>query len=149
MNQTTSGCGNCYYYFNGQCTIVGKCPRDGVDTVTTNHTISINEAYNQSVGINECGSNLPDDIINNLPDGIINILPDDIIGTPNFAKPNNGFRINYDVQVGVFYCAICGTDIPWFEGQNPNKVRVCNECKQAIAWAKEKMKEKEDGRIST
>lgn len=71
----------------------------------------------------------------------------DIVNTPNFTKPDEPNRIrggiNYDVQVGVFYCAICGDDIPWFEGQNPKKVRVCDECKQAIAWAKEKMKEKE------
>lgn len=77
----------------------------------------------------------------------------DIVNMPNFTKPDEPHKIrsgiNYDVQIGVFYCAICGEDIPWFEGQNPNKARVCNECKQAIAWAKEKMKEKEDGRIST
>ena len=72
----------------------------------------------------------------------------DIVNTLNFTKPDEPHRIregiNYDVQVGVFYCAICGDDIPWFEGQNPNKTRVCNECKRAIAWAKEKMKEKDD-----
>jgi hypothetical protein len=107
------------------------------DTITLNHTIGINEAYNHTIGINECGSNLPDDIVNN--------LPDDIITISDFTKPYESHRvrsdIKYNVQVGVFYCAICGNDIPWFEGQNPNKVRVCDECKQAIAWAKEKMKE--------
>ena len=137
MNQTTSGCGNCYYYFNGQCTKADKCMGSG-HSVTLNHTIGINEAYNPNIGIAECTPNLPDDIVS--------YLPDDIIITPNFTKPNelNRSRINYDVMVGVFYCPICGNEIPWFEGQNPEKVRVCDECKQAIAWAKEKMKEKEE-----
>lgn len=142
MNRTTSGCGNCYYYFNGQCTKVDKCMGSGYSE-TSNHTIGINEVYNHTIGINEYGLNLPDDIVNNLPDDIIKSLPNDIIGTPNLTKPNNGFGINYDVQVGVFYCPICGNEMPWYEGQNPNKVRICNECKQVIAWAKEKMKENE------
>ena len=148
MNETTSGCGNCYYYFNGQCTKVDTCIHTGnYDTITSNHTIRINKAYNHTIGINECGSNLPDDIVNNLPDDIVNYLPDDIMPIPNFTKPDEPHRIrggiDYDTQVGVFYCAICGADIPWFKGQNSDITRVCDECKQAIAWAKEKMKEKE------
>lgn len=59
MNQTTTGCGNCYYYFNGQCTKVDKCMHtSNYNTITLNHTI----------GINEAASSLPDDIVNNLPD---------------------------------------------------------------------------------
>lgn len=135
MNQTTSGCGNCYYYFNGQCAKVDKCAHTGnYGTIPSNHTI----------GINEYGSNLPDDIVNNLPDDIISYLPDDVIPL-KLIKPNEPNRncINYDVMLGVFYCPICGNEIPWYEGQNTNMTRICDECKQAIAWAKEKMKENE------
>lgn len=132
MNQTTSGCGNCYYYFNGQCTKVDTCMHIGsYDTITLHH----NETYNHIIGINEYDSNLPYDIVNNLPDDII--MPD--LNQPDELHRINS-SINYNVQIGVFYCAICGKDIPWFEGQNSNKVRVCDECKQAITWAKEKMK---------
>jgi hypothetical protein len=96
----------------------------------------LNECCNPNIGIADCTPYLPDDIVNN--------LPDNIILTPNLTKPNeldNG-SIHHDVQIGVFYCAICGAEMPWYEGQNPNKTRICNECKQAVAWAKEHMKEK-------
>lgn len=131
MNQTTSGCGNCYWYWNGQCTKANKCT--GVDY----RVIGINEVYNPNIRVNECESSLPDDIINNLPDDVI---------SSNLIAPNkfNKDCINYDVMVGVFYCSICGNTIPWYEGQNTKKVRICDECKQAIAWVKEKMKEKSD-----
>lgn len=97
----------------------------------------LNECCNPNIGIADCTPYLPDDIVNN--------LPDDIIITPNFTKPNelNERREYYRTQIGVFYCLICGNEMPWYEGQ-PEKVRVCNECKQAIAWIKEKIKENVD-----
>ena len=96
----------------------------------------LNECYNPNIGIADCTPYLPDDIVN--------YLPDDIIIAPNFTKPNelNERREYYRTQIGVFYCLICGNEMPWYEGQ-PAKVKVCDECKRAIAWAKEKMKEKE------
>ncbi len=127
MNQTTSGCGNCYYYFNGQCTKVDKCMHTGnYNAIMSNHTI----------GINEAASSLPDDIVNNLPDDYT---------IPNLTVPEDMWypREEYRTQIGVFICPICGNEMPWYEGQNTKKVRICDECKQAIAWAKEKMKEKE------
>ena len=105
----------------------------------------LNECCNPNIGIADCTPYLPDDIVNYLPDDIVNNLPDNIIIAPNFTKPNelyNG-RINHDVQIGVFYCLICGNEMPWYEGQ-PAKVKVCDACKRAIAWAKEKMKENGD-----
>lgn len=119
MNETTSGCGNCCYYFNGQCTKVDKCMGNSY-SVTSNHTIGINEAYNHTIGINECGSNLPDDIVNNLPDDYT------VITLPELAIP----------------CFICGKETTismWQSGPG-----ICDECKQAIAWAKAKMKEKDN-----
>lgn len=136
MNQTTSGCAACYWYWNGQCTKANECT--GADY---RHIIDGNEV---TIGINECGSSLPDDIINYLPDDIINNLPDDIVPLHSVAPSKfHDNNINYNVKVGVFYCPICGNEIPWYEGQNTKKVRICDECKQAIAWVKEKMKEKE------
>lgn len=64
---------------------------------------------------------------------------------PNIGKPNelNERREYYRTQIGVFYCLICGNEMPWYEGQ-PAHVKVCDACKRAIAWAKEKMKENAD-----
>lgn len=39
-------------------------------------------------------------------------------------------------------CLICGNTVTFY-GHDP-RPKVCNECKQAIAWAKEQMKEKSD-----
>ena len=87
MNQTTSGCGNCYYYFNGQCTKADKCTcNTAYETITLNRTVGINEAYNPNVGINECGSNLPDNIVYNLPD--------------SFTKPIFSENINSGFAIG-------------------------------------------------
>lgn len=89
MNQTTSGCGNCYYYFNGQCTKVDNCTGN-----TVNRTISINETVN---------------------------IKDYMLCTN---------------------CLLCGKTVGisvWQSGP-----AICDECKQAIAWVKEKMKEKND-----
>ena len=119
MNETTSGCGNCYYYFNGQCSKADKCTGNTAYTIASNHTIGINEGYNRIIGINEFGSNLPDDIVSNLPDDFTTTT------MPMLATP----------------CMICGKNVNismWQSGPG-----ICDECKQAIAWAKEKMKEKE------
>ena len=124
MNKTTSGCGNCYYYFNGQCTKVDECMHIGnYNTIISNHTI----------GINEAGPSLPNDIVYNLPDDFT---------IPNVTVPEDMWypREEYRMQIGVFFCPICGNEMPWYEGQSAKKVRICDECKRAIAWAKEKMK---------
>lgn len=40
-------------------------------------------------------------------------------------------------------CLICGNTIKMC-GRYDHQYKICDECKQAIAWAKEKMKEKDD-----
>ena len=104
MNQTTSGCGNCYYYFNGQCTKADKCTGN-----TVNRTISINETYNPTIGINESVT----------------------VKIEDYKLCTN--------------CLLCGKTVAisvWQSG-----LAICDECKQAIAWIKEKMKEKGDETI--
>ena len=52
-----------------------------------------------------------------------------------------------EIPMLVASCLICGKDVTvsmWEGGP-----KICDECKQAIAWVKEKMKEKEDEWIST
>lgn len=97
----------------------------------------LNECCSQNIGVADCTPYLHDDIVNN--------LPDDIIITPNFTKPNelNERREYYRAQIGVFYCLICGNEMPWYEGQ-PAKVKVCDECRKAMAQLKEYIREKED-----
>lgn len=38
-------------------------------------------------------------------------------------------------------CIVCGKTIALEPYQAPNAPRVCDECKEAVAWAKEKMKD--------
>jgi hypothetical protein len=71
---------------------------------------------NHTIGINEAGPSLPNDIVYNLPDDYSTIK------MPMFGTP----------------CLVCGKDVAvsmWQSGS-----AICDECKQAIAWAKEKMK---------
>lgn len=41
-------------------------------------------------------------------------------------------------------CLICGATVQVPALYSNNNPTICSECYQAIAWAKEKMKEKED-----
>lgn len=99
MNQTTSGCGNCYYCFNGQCIRADRC--QGI----VDKNSAINEAYNPNMGVNE------------------------VVSVP------------YDVYTLYTKCLVCGKEVAMSMWESGSK--ICDECKQAIVWAKEKMKEKE------
>lgn len=46
-------------------------------------------------------------------------------------------------------CLICGATVQVPALYSNSYPAICSECYQAIAWAKEKMKEKEDEQIST
>lgn len=51
-----------------------------------------------------------------------------------------------DYQIAI-HCMICGKEVvrtKHIPVSISELIKVCDDCKEAIAWAKEKMKEKED-----
>lgn len=120
-----------------------RCNEDMTNTLGGNYHcqkcgFAINDLVyrGNDIGIADCTPHLPDDIVNN--------LPDDVIIAPNLTTPEEPHypREEYRTQVGELYCLICGKPFPWYWGES-HRIIICDECKRAIAWAKEKMKEKE------